>query len=51
MIRFCALLDGLILLTTAAAAAEPIDSRSDLVERLLDRIVSGEQEFLLRMQE
>ena len=50
MIRFCALLSGLILLTTAAAAAEPVGSRADLVDRLLDRIVAGEQDFLLRMQ-
>lgn len=50
MTRFRALLGGLLLLTTAAAAAEPSGSRSDLVERLLDRIVAGEQDFLLHMQ-
>ena len=50
MIRFRALLSSLILLTTAAAAAEPVGSRADLVERLLDRIVEGEQDFLSRMR-
>jgi len=52
MIRFRALLSGLILLTTAAAAAaaEPVGSRADLVERLLDQIVAGEEDFLLRMR-
>lgn len=40
----------MILLTAAAAAAEPVDSRADLVDRLLDRIVAGEQDFLSRMR-
>lgn len=50
MIRFRALLGGLILLTAAASAAEPAGSQADLVERLLDRIVAGERDFLLRMR-
>lgn len=49
MSRFLILLGGLIFLT-AATAAEPAGSRADLVERLLDRIVASEQNFLLRMQ-
>jgi hypothetical protein len=50
MTRYRAFLCGLILLTAAADAAEPVDSPTDLAERLLDRIVAGEQDFLLRMQ-
>lgn len=49
MTRLRVLLGGLIFLTTAAAA-EPAASRTDLADRLLDRITAGEQDFLLRMQ-
>ena len=50
MTRYRAFLCGFILLTAAADAAEPVDSPTDLAERLLDQIVAGEQDFLLRMQ-
>lgn len=51
MFRLHYLLAGCLFFASATTVtAEPASTQSDLVERLLDRIVAGEKNFLHRMQ-